>query len=171
MLQDSQQPSRRKTLKDLRNVFKIAKNPELNLTQKINAHSMVSLALPNSLPSLEQMSPALWSWILTGEQKERLSVPMVFTPAGEVVPNVPKHLMTVAPPLPGSRRPLEAKGNVDNSVKYMLVNVKNLLFDKLQYSEIIALVSMDDQKQCTSVLKLTKQQGGFYVDASEAFLL
>ena len=66
---------------------------------------------------------------------------------------------------------IEAKGNVDNSDKYILVNAKNLLFDKLQYSEIIAIVSMDDQKQCTSVLKLTKQQGGFYVDASEAFLL
>lgn len=122
MFQDQANPTRRKTLKALKNVFKISKQPDFDFTQKVNAHSMVTLALPSTVPSLNHMSPALWNWILTGEQRERLSVPMVFTPAGEVVPGLPKHLMQLPPPLPVNERPIKAKATKDNMVKYMLVN-------------------------------------------------
>lgn len=48
---------------------------------------LLTLNLPASLPSLDFMSPQLWSWLVMGDAR-----PRVFSPSGEEILCLPLHL-------------------------------------------------------------------------------
>jgi superfamily I DNA and/or RNA helicase len=53
---------------------------------------LFSVHLPGSLPSMEQVSPNLWSWLNAGESFGDDDLPRVFSPSGDEITIFPHHL-------------------------------------------------------------------------------
>ena len=81
--------------------FKLSRD-EWESNHNIEQKTLVSLQLPPSLATLDKMSPALWSWVHSGDftraisQSSRVNFnhTLVFSPAGERV-EIPLHLIDV----------------------------------------------------------------------------
>jgi hypothetical protein len=77
-------PQRRNTLKGL----KAAMGFEKREMYHYQTNSLKTLNLPPSIPNLDSCSPDLWGWIL----EDSSHVPQVYSPAGELILQVPAHL-------------------------------------------------------------------------------
>ncbi|KAI8903621.1 hypothetical protein EDD86DRAFT_250336 [Gorgonomyces haynaldii] len=160
-----------RSLKSLKSVFSRQEK-----TEEPMEHStlLASISLPPSLASLDNFSPGLWQWVNAGEYLQETFVgepPVLFNPAGDRVQVLPPHLQDVQP---DSSWVQERMGllPVNQDLKRSLTTMKRkpvMQDNKIKLSDIhlqkpcpgnqiVCVITTGDQKKCTSVLPVQKQQ-------------
>jgi hypothetical protein len=88
-------------MKSFKSFIGIPEDEEVVFQPKDLRNHLNALYLPPSIPNLKYMSPNLWSMVTQGQNDVR-----VFTPAGELIHGPLPKVLTGAPPVTTTERPL-----------------------------------------------------------------